>query len=152
VWMGYPNGFRPMVNYRGLKSVQGGTIPAQLWHDYMAAAVGVQPQWAGRFPALYYLGGITLSPPAAGTVLYPEGLGTTTTTASSTTTTVPGAGAGAGAGGGAGGGAGASTTTRPKASTTTAPGGKPGPTTTTTTSSATTKPATTSTTAKPPHV
>ena len=132
VWMGYPNGFRPMVNYRGLKSVQGGTIPAELWHDFMAQAVAAQPQWAGHFPALYYLGGVTLTPPAAGAVLYPEGLGTTTTT-TSTTTTVPGSGS-------------TTTTTKPgsKSSTTTTPGHSstttvPSGTTTTSSSSTTVK-------------
>ncbi|HET6966000.1 MAG TPA: transglycosylase domain-containing protein [Acidimicrobiales bacterium] len=87
VWMGYSDGFRPMVNYRGLTSVQGGTIPAQLWHYYMAAALASEPQWAGQFQPVYWMGGMTLTPPGAGTVLYPEGMGTTTTT--STTTTVP---------------------------------------------------------------
>ncbi len=87
VWMGYANTFKPMVDFRGLPSVQGGTIPAQLWHNYMAAAIASEPQWAGRFQPVYYIGGLTLSPPPAGSVLYPEGLGTTTTT--STTTTVP---------------------------------------------------------------
>lgn len=87
VWMGYAQGFKPMVNYRGLTSVQGGSIPAQLWHNYMAAAIGNEPQWAGRFQPAYYMGGMTLSPPATGSVLYPEGLGTTTT--STTSTSVP---------------------------------------------------------------
>jgi penicillin-binding protein 1A len=89
VWMGYPNGFRPMVDFRGFTSVQGGTVPARLWHDYMVSALSVEPQWAGTFAGVSYIGGTVLSPPAAGTVLYPEGLGTTTTT-STTTTTVPG--------------------------------------------------------------
>jgi penicillin-binding protein 1A len=87
VWMGYASGFRPMVDFRGLKSVQGGTIPAELWHNYMSAALSSEPQWRGQFTPVYWLGGTTLTPPAAGTVLYPEGMGTTTT--SSTTTTVP---------------------------------------------------------------
>ena len=100
VWMGYASGFKPMVYYRGLTSVQGGTIPAQLWHNYMAAAIGNEPQWAGHFQPVYYMGGMTLSPPASGSVLYPEGLGTTTTSTTSTsvpastTTVVGGAGSG----------------------------------------------------------
>jgi penicillin-binding protein 1A len=88
MWMGYTRTFRPMVYFRGLKSVQGGTVPAQIWHDYMAAAIAAEPQWAGTFPPVYYIGGLTLTPPPAGAVLYPEGLGTTTTT-TTTTTTVP---------------------------------------------------------------
>lgn len=89
VWMGYASGFRPMIWFRGLKSVQGGSIPAQLWHNYMAGAIRVEPQWAGTFPPVYYIGGLTLSPPSAGSVLYPEGMGTTTTSSTSTTTTTP---------------------------------------------------------------
>ncbi|HWE54625.1 MAG TPA: transglycosylase domain-containing protein [Acidimicrobiales bacterium] len=81
VWMGYAKDNTPMYN------VQGGTIPAQMWHHYMAAAIAAEPQWAGNFAPVYYMGGLTLTAPAAGSVLYPEGLGTTTT--SSTSTTVP---------------------------------------------------------------
>ena len=55
VWMGYASSSRPMVNFRGLKSVQGGTIPAQLWHNYMAAALASDPQYEGAFPLVYYL-------------------------------------------------------------------------------------------------
>jgi membrane peptidoglycan carboxypeptidase len=93
VWMGYASGSRPMNDYHWdgevLSSVQGGTVPAAIWHDYMAAALSSEPQWAGRFPAVSYLAGAPLSPPPAGSVLFPEGLGTTTTTAPVTTTTRP---------------------------------------------------------------
>ena len=93
VWMGYASNSRPMVNFRGLKSVQGGTIPAQLWHNYMAAALASEPQLEGTFPLVYSFGGQTLTPPEVGsTVLFPEGLGTTTTTVPPTTTTSPSAG------------------------------------------------------------
>ncbi len=122
VWMGYANTFKPMVDFRGQSSVQGGGVPAQIWHDYMAAAIRSEPQWAGQFAPVYNLAGATLTPPAAGNILYPEGLGTTTTT--STTTTVP------------------VTTTRPTATTTAAP--------TTPTTTRTTVPATTSPPATPP--
>ena len=81
-----------MVNFRGLTSVQGGTIPAELWHNYMAAALASEPQLEGTFPLVYTFGGQTLTPPEVGsTVLFPEGLGTTTTTAPPTTTTIPSA-------------------------------------------------------------
>lgn len=83
VWMGYPGSYRPMDDYRWdgqvLSSVQGGTIPATIWHDYMAAAIGSEPDYGGDFPPVYYLAGATLSPPPVGQVLYPDGLGTTTT-------------------------------------------------------------------------
>ena len=63
-----------MVNFRGLTSVQGGTIPAQLWHNYMAAALASEPQYAGTFPLVYSFGGQTLTPPPVGSAsLFPAG-------------------------------------------------------------------------------
>jgi penicillin-binding protein 1A len=39
VWVGYPNGLKPMTTeYRG-QPVAGGTYPANIWHDFMIAAV-----------------------------------------------------------------------------------------------------------------
>jgi len=39
VWVGYPNELRPMrTEYRG-EPVVGGTFPAQIWHDFMLAAI-----------------------------------------------------------------------------------------------------------------
>ena len=93
VWMGYASRYKPMVDFRGLTSVQGGTVPAQLWHNYMAAAIRSQPQWAGWFTPAYSLDGATLLPPSPSTLQFPLGMGTTTTTTtppSTTTTTTPG--------------------------------------------------------------
>jgi membrane peptidoglycan carboxypeptidase len=94
LWMGYPTSYKPMSNYywdgQYFSSVQGGGIPAILWHNYMAAAIASEPQYAGTFTPVYYLAGRQLPPPSANQVLYPLGLGTTTTTTStvpSTTTT-----------------------------------------------------------------
>ena len=39
VWVGYPNQKVPMYSVHGIR-VAGGTFPAQIWHDYMAKAVG----------------------------------------------------------------------------------------------------------------
>jgi membrane peptidoglycan carboxypeptidase len=82
VWMGYADAERTMDGFRGIPRLTGGTVPAILWHDYMAAALGSEPQYTGSFPTVNSFGGVTLSPPAPGTVVFP----TTTTT---TTTTVP---------------------------------------------------------------
>jgi membrane peptidoglycan carboxypeptidase len=38
VWVGYPNGSRPMRDVAGFPEVYGGTIPALIWHDFMAEA------------------------------------------------------------------------------------------------------------------
>ena len=37
VWVGYPNALESMTDVHGI-SVQGGSIPAQIWHDYMSVA------------------------------------------------------------------------------------------------------------------
>jgi penicillin-binding protein 1A len=39
VWVGYPNGLKPMTTeYQGAP-VAGGTFPALIWHDFMASAI-----------------------------------------------------------------------------------------------------------------
>ncbi|MDQ1427553.1 MAG: penicillin-binding protein, partial [Acidimicrobiaceae bacterium] len=43
VWMGDTNGRQPLVNIKGLPEVFGGTLPAQAWHDFMAAALAGSP-------------------------------------------------------------------------------------------------------------
>ncbi|HJU00794.1 MAG TPA: PBP1A family penicillin-binding protein, partial [Actinomycetes bacterium] len=43
VWMGYPDKPREMYNIQGVARVAGGTIPAQVWHDFMAVAMANQP-------------------------------------------------------------------------------------------------------------
>ena len=45
VWVGYPEGARPMqTEYRG-EPVAGGTFPAEIWHDFMVTANKIR---AGR--------------------------------------------------------------------------------------------------------
>ena len=39
VWVGYPKAKIPMTNVHGIQ-VQGGSFPAQIWHQYMQGAVG----------------------------------------------------------------------------------------------------------------
>jgi penicillin-binding protein 1A len=43
VWVGYPQGEIPMQNVEGFPNVFGGSIPALIWHDFMATAVANQP-------------------------------------------------------------------------------------------------------------
>ena len=38
VWVGYPDANTPMHDINGVANVSGGSIPAQIWHDVMAAA------------------------------------------------------------------------------------------------------------------
>lgn len=60
VWVGYPKGEIPLVNVEGVPSVYGGTIPAAIWHDYMAVAMEGYP--AETFPTPTFTG--TLGPSA----------------------------------------------------------------------------------------
>jgi penicillin-binding protein 1A len=46
VWVGYPNALIQMRNVHGIQ-VQGGSFPAQIWHDYMNVAKG---SFCGDFP------------------------------------------------------------------------------------------------------
>jgi penicillin-binding protein 1A len=50
MWMGYADSARSMDGFRGLSQVTGGTIPAELWHSFMAEALKSFPQDGGGFP------------------------------------------------------------------------------------------------------
>ena len=44
VWVGYPDGLKPMTTeYRG-EPVAGGTFPAHIWHDFMVAALAIDKE------------------------------------------------------------------------------------------------------------
>jgi penicillin-binding protein 1A len=43
VWVGYPRGEIPLQNVEGVYQVAGGTLPAEIWHDYMGPAVANLP-------------------------------------------------------------------------------------------------------------
>jgi len=91
VWMGYASGDKPM-GY-----VQGGTIPAGLWHDYMKSLLTSMPKYGGPFPAAPALTGKMLTPPSASSLLYPgetappvsSGPGSQTSTTSAPSVTNP---------------------------------------------------------------
>ena len=61
-WVGDPKKERPLRNVHGIAGVTGGTLPAQIWHTYMTAALQGQPveqfsspgsppykPWCGRY-------------------------------------------------------------------------------------------------------
>jgi penicillin-binding protein 1A len=52
VWVGYPDGSRPMRDVAGFPEVYGGTIPALIWHDFMTEATAGMPV-VGFPPASY---------------------------------------------------------------------------------------------------
>ncbi len=52
VWVGYPDGSRPMRDVAGFPEVYGGTIPARIWHDFMTEATS-DMRVVGFRPASY---------------------------------------------------------------------------------------------------
>ena len=90
VWMGSTKGRQPLVNIKGLPQVFGGTLPAQTWHDFMAAALAGTPEvdFVSPLPPAPPVTASTIPsypPPSVDTTL-PSA---TTTTPLDTTTTVP---------------------------------------------------------------
>jgi penicillin-binding protein 1A len=56
VWVGYPKAEIPLTNVEGVGAVFGGSLPAEIWHRFMAAAVAnlpvqdfVRPQFTGHY-------------------------------------------------------------------------------------------------------
>jgi penicillin-binding protein 1A len=43
VWVGYPQAEIPLRNVAGFAEVVGGSIPARIWHDFMAPAMRKEP-------------------------------------------------------------------------------------------------------------
>ena len=43
VWIGYPGREVPLENVEGVPQVFGGSIPAEIWHQFMSAALFNQP-------------------------------------------------------------------------------------------------------------
>ena len=87
VWMGYEpvpgTGIPPLRNLHGYGEVTGGTLPAKIWHDFMAAAMeGVPVQ---DFPPPVF-GGKAVNPSPSGT---PSATPSATPTPSVTVTVPP---------------------------------------------------------------
>jgi penicillin-binding protein 1A len=85
VWVGYPGGEIPLTNVEGVYDVFGGTLPAEIWHDFMGPAMQGLP--VRSFP----------TPTISGTLISGDGVfeyapgyyPTTTTTATTTSTPTP---------------------------------------------------------------
>jgi len=52
VWVGYPKGEIPLTDVEGVYQVAGGTLPAEIWHDFMDPAVAKLPIKAFPTPDL----------------------------------------------------------------------------------------------------
>ena len=123
VWVGYPEGLKPMLTeYRG-EPVAGGTYPAQIWHDFMLGALQIEKtrleracakEKAAAKPdakpsARCIEAGLAVDPTAAPAPTTTTPAGATSTTATGPTA-APKADAGTPAGGTTGDGGGAATT------------------------------------------
>jgi penicillin-binding protein 1A len=64
VWVGYPDGSRPMRDVEGIPEVYGGTIPATIWHDFMTEATAGM-RVVGFPPASYEIYADPPPPPPA---------------------------------------------------------------------------------------
>jgi len=96
LWMGYADRALSMDGFRGLAGVVGGGIPAELWHQYMRAALAAEPDEAGLFPPADPTAGLILGPsrpanrpPTSPAPPPPSGTVPSTTTASSSTAPPP---------------------------------------------------------------
>jgi penicillin-binding protein 1A len=56
VWVGYPKAEIPLYDVEGVASVFGGSLPAEIWHSFMSAAVAnlpaqdfARPQFTGHY-------------------------------------------------------------------------------------------------------
>ena len=84
VWIGYPAGEIPLLNVEGVGEVFGGTLPAEIWHDFMGAAVA--PFKVIGFPTATITGTIINGD---GTYTYAPGYSPTTTSTTTSTTAAP---------------------------------------------------------------
>ncbi len=75
VWVGYPKGEISLLDVEGVGAVAGGTLPAEIWHRFMAAATAQMPTLDFPTPAI------------TGTTVYGSGYYTPTTT--TTTNSLP---------------------------------------------------------------
>jgi penicillin-binding protein 1A len=60
VWLGFDDPKKKLVNVRGYDGISGGTLPAQIWHDFMDGATRNRPNQPFVQPE--QLGGVVLNP------------------------------------------------------------------------------------------
>jgi penicillin-binding protein 1A len=140
VWVGYPNGLRPMTTQWNGGPVEGGTYPAVIWHNFMTTALQILTQEAAAKAAKTGTTTTTTAAPSTSTAAAPATTvtsaptttaPTTSTPATATSPTTPATGGTQGTGGTTGTGAPPGTTGTPPAggtTGTTAPSGGAPPT------------------------
>jgi penicillin-binding protein 1A len=82
VWMGYRDAKQPMLNVHGVKNVNGGSLPADIFRRFMSGAVVGAPE---NFPRVASLSGNALGAPPV--TLVTTSTSSTSTTSSSTSST-----------------------------------------------------------------
>jgi penicillin-binding protein 1A len=60
VWLGYDNRKHKLYDIHGYRAVSGGTLPAQIWHDFMVEATRGTPPESFQEPQSF---GVVLNPP-----------------------------------------------------------------------------------------
>ncbi len=55
VWVGYPDALKPMLTEFGGEPVAGGTLPAEIWKEFMTRALKQQGEAPATFPPTPYL-------------------------------------------------------------------------------------------------
>jgi penicillin-binding protein 1A len=63
VWLGYDNPARKLIGLYGLEGVSGGSVPAQIWHDFMEVATRDRPNEPFAVPD--EIGGLVLNSTSA---------------------------------------------------------------------------------------
>jgi penicillin-binding protein 1A len=67
VWVGYPKGEIPLLDVEGVGGVAGGTLPAEIWHDFMSTATHGMPALGFPMPqitgSVSYGSGYSYTPP-----------------------------------------------------------------------------------------
>ena len=67
VWVGYPKGEIPLYGVEGFGQVFGGSLPAEIWHRFMSAAVAKMPVRGFAYPNFvgHYISGQYYAPQPA---------------------------------------------------------------------------------------
>jgi penicillin-binding protein 1A len=93
VWVGYPDGNKSMAHDFGGAPVEGGTFPAQIWHDFVVAGNSIMDardaERLAKRNAIRQRKGLPPLPSPTTSVAAPVTTAPTTTTPSTTPTTTP---------------------------------------------------------------
>ncbi|HWC85478.1 MAG TPA: transglycosylase domain-containing protein [Solirubrobacteraceae bacterium] len=89
VWVGYPNGLRPMSTQWNGGPVEGGTYPAVIWHNFMVSALQILAQQAAAENAKSATTTTTTATPAGSPTVAPSATATAPATTTAPATPAP---------------------------------------------------------------